>query len=101
MLPLCTRKNPRLEVRTMATRARNGTRLATWVRMALPLFREAERQCPRTGPGRKPQIPDWLIAVLIMIAVLKRKKSKSAQYRYLTEHRAGIAEGVGPGRFAR
>ncbi len=78
----------------MATRARDGTCLATLVRMAVPLFRQAERQCPRTGPGRKPQIPDWLIAVLIMIAVLKRKKSKSAQYRYLSEHRSEIAEWV-------
>jgi len=78
----------------MATRAREGTCLATLVKMALPVLRQAERQCPRTGPGRKPQIPDWLIAVLIMIAVLKRKKSKSAQYRYLKEHRAQIAEWV-------
>ncbi len=62
----------------MATRARDGTRLEMLVKMALPVFRQAERQCPRTGPGRKPQIPDWLIAVLIMIAVLKKKKSKSA-----------------------
>jgi hypothetical protein len=78
----------------MATRAREGTCLAMLVKMALPIFREAERQCPRTGPGRKPQIPDWLIAVLIMIVVLKRKKSKSAQHRYLSEHRAEIAEWV-------
>ena len=35
------------------------------------------------------------MAVLIMIAVLKRKKSKSAQYRYLSEHRSEIAEWVG------
>jgi len=79
----------------MASRAKEGTCLATLVKMALPIFREAERQCPRTGPGRKPQIPEWLIAVLIMIAVLKRRKSKSAQYRYLNEHRAEIAEWVG------
>lgn len=79
----------------MATCATDGTCLATLVGMAVPVFREAERQCPRTGPGRKPQIPDWLLAVLIMIAVLKRKKSKSAQYRYLTEHRTEIAEWVG------
>lgn len=78
----------------MATRAKEGTCLATLVRMALPFFRQAERQCPRTGPGRKPQIPEWLIAVLIMIAVLKRKKSKSAQYRYLKEHWAEISEWV-------
>jgi hypothetical protein len=73
--------------------------LATLVNLALPMFREAERQSPRMGPGRKPQIPAWLIAVLIMIAVLKRKKSKSAQYRYLTEHRAEIAEWVGTDAF--
>jgi hypothetical protein len=78
----------------MATRAREGTCLATLVKMALPFLRDAERQCPRTGPGRKPLIPEWLIATLIMIAVLKRKKSKSAQYRYLSEHRAEIAEWV-------
>jgi len=72
----------------MASGAREGACLATLVKMALPMFREAECQCPRTGPGRKPQIPDWLIAVL------KRRKSKSAQYRYLAEHRAEIAEWV-------
>ena len=78
----------------MASRAGEGTCLATLVKMALPMFREAERQCPRTGPGRKRQIPDWLIAVLVMIAVLKRRKSKSAQYRYLDEYRAEIGEWV-------
>jgi hypothetical protein len=78
----------------MANRARDGTYLATLVEMALPFFREAERQCPRTGPGRKPTIPDWLIATLIMIAILKKKKSKSAQYRYLSEHRTEIAQWV-------
>lgn len=83
----------------MAKRAREGTCLATLVTMALPFFRQAESQCPRTGPGRKPQIPDWLIAVLIMIAVLKRKKSKSAQYRYLCEHRTEIAAWVGTDEF--
>jgi hypothetical protein len=83
----------------MATRARDGTCLATLVKMAVPFFRQAEVQCPRTGPGRKPQIPDWLIAVLIMIVVLKRKKSKSAQYRYLTEHRAEIAGWIGAADF--
>jgi hypothetical protein len=76
----------------MAIRAKDGTCLGTMVEMALPFFRGAERQCPRTGPGQKPTIPDWLIAVLIMIATLKKKKAKNAQYRYLTEHRAEIAQ---------
>jgi hypothetical protein len=75
----------------MIVRAKDGTCLGTLVKMALPFFREAERQCPRTGPGQKPTIPDWLIAVLIMIAVLKKKKTKNAQYRCLAERRAEIA----------
>ena len=71
-----------------------GTCLATLVRMALPIVQEAERQCPHTGPGAKLEIPDWFMGALIMVAVLKRKKSKSSQYRFLSEphHRRLIAE---------
>ena len=76
----------------MARRARDGTCLATLVKMAVPIFQEAERQSPRTGPGRKPTIPDWVIAALIMIAILKKKKTKSAQYRFLKERRQEIVE---------
>ena len=71
----------------MSRRAREGTRLATLVRMAIPACQQAERECPRTGPGRKPDIPDWVMAVLIMVGVLKKRKSKSAQYRFIDEHR--------------
>lgn len=70
----------------MRARAMEGTCLATLVRMAIPLCRAAERQCPRTGPGRPPDFADWVMAVLIMTAVVKKKKSKSAQYRFLREH---------------
>lgn len=85
----------------MGTRATSGTCLATLVVMATPLLREAERQCPRTGPGAKPEIPDWCIGVLIMVAVLKKKKSKSAQYRFLSEtsNRQEIARNTGIERF--
>ena len=79
----------------MGKRARDDTLLATLVRMALPQLQDAERESPRTGPGDKPKIPDWLIGALIMIAVLVKKKSKSAQYRYLQEHRKEIAEWLG------
>ena len=71
----------------MCARVKDGTCLAALVRMAKPLCRAAEHQCPRTGPGRPPAFPDWLMAMLIMIAVLKKRKSKSAQYRFLWEHR--------------
>ena len=53
----------------MGKRAAVGTCLASLVKMALPLCQQAERECPRTGPGRKPEIADWILAVLIMVAV--------------------------------
>ena len=83
----------------MGQRAKAGTCLASLVKMAVPLCQRAERECPRTGPGRKPDIPDWVMAVLIMIAVLKRKKSKSGQYRFLQEHRRELREWLGTSKF--
>ena len=62
----------------MGARATAGACLQALVKMAVPLLREAERRYPRTGPGAKPDIPDGLIGTLIMVAALKRKKSKSA-----------------------
>jgi Transposase DDE domain len=79
----------------MGQRAKEGTCLASLVKMAAPLCQRAERERPRTGPGRKPDIPDWVMAVLIMVAVLKRKKSKSAQYRFLREHRGDLKAWLG------
>jgi hypothetical protein len=70
----------------MGQRAKAGTSLHALIAIAIPVFKEAERCCPRTGPGRKPEIPDWVLGVLIMVVVLKRRKSKSAQYRFLEQH---------------
>jgi hypothetical protein len=85
----------------MGKRATAGTCLQALVKMAVPLLREAERRCPRTGPGAKPDIPDWFIGLLIMIAILKRKKTKSAQFRFVTDkcHWPLIVEGAGWGVF--
>lgn len=83
----------------MGQRAKAGTCLASLVRMAIPLCQRAERDCPRTGPGRKPDIPEWVMAVLIMVAVLKRKKSKSAQHRFLVEFRREFAAWLGTRQF--
>lgn len=69
----------------MGTRAKVGTSLEALVKLAVPVLKETERQCPRRGPGAKPIIPDWFIGVLIMVAVLKRKKTKSAQFRFVTD----------------
>ncbi len=76
------------EVHAMPARASDGTSLPKLVKIAIPICRRAQRQCPRTGPGRPPNFQDWKMAVLIMAAILKRRKSKSAQYRFLHEHRS-------------
>src|SRR5690606_31536171 len=34
-----------------------------------------------------PAIPDWAMAAFIMVAILKQRKSKSSQYRFLCSHR--------------
>jgi hypothetical protein len=83
----------------MGRRAKSGTEMEALVRMAVPLLREAERNCPRTGRGDKPDIPDWVMAGLIMVALLKRRKSKSAQYRFLDEHRREIGTWLGNSLF--
>ena len=83
----------------MGRRAKAGTCLASLARMAVPLCQQAQCECPRTGPGRKPDIPDWVMAVLIMVAVLRRKKSKSAQYRFLAEYRGELADSLGSRKF--
>lgn len=83
----------------MRARAMEGACLEALVRMAIPLCREAERQCPRAGPGRPPEFPYWVMAVLIVTAVLKKKKSKSAQYRFLSEHRVELQRWLSLKRF--
>ncbi len=83
----------------MRKRTTEGARLEELVRMAVPLLQEAERQCPRTGPGAKPVIPDWVMGTLIMIAVLKKRKSKSAQYRFLQSHRRQLEQWLPIPRF--
>jgi hypothetical protein len=79
----------------MRTRAMEGTCLATLVRMAVPLCQAAEQECPRRGPGRPPQYPDGVLALLIMVAILKKKKSKSAQYLFLHQHHQDLQSWLG------
>lgn len=83
----------------MGRRAKAATCLQALVKLAIPLCQEAERQCPRTGPGRPPEIPDWVLAVLIMVGVLKRRKAKSAQYRFLAGHRRDLQIWLGTRKF--
>jgi len=83
----------------MGRQAKAGHCLKRLVLMARPILQAAERQCPRKGRGAKPKIPDWLMAALIMYSVLKKKKTKSAQYRFLRQQRSEIADWLGDRRF--
>jgi hypothetical protein len=78
----------------MGQHAKAGT-LRSLVKLAMPLCKQAQRHCPRTGPGKPPTIPDWVLAVLIMVAVLKRRKTKSAQYRFLDHHQRELRRWLG------
>lgn len=75
--------------------AREGTCLVELIQRAVPLCQAAEQECPRTGPGRKPVIPDWVLAVLIVVAILKQRKTKSSQYRFLAAHRRELLRHLG------
>lgn len=76
----------------MPDSAKEGTILAQLLALAIPALRAVEREVPRAGPGAPPAYPDWKMAGLIMVAVLARRKSKSAQYRYLWEHRDAVMQ---------
>ncbi len=86
----------------MSGSAMEGTCLARLVRMAIPLCKAAGRICRRSGPGAPPTYADWQMATLMVVAVLARRKSKSAQYRYLFDRRKGLMKWLGlrtfPGR---
>jgi hypothetical protein len=75
----------------MSKRATDGALLDELVAMSVRVCQQAELGCPRQGPGRKPIIPEWVIAVMIMVAVMLKKKTKSAQYVWWREHAADFA----------
>jgi hypothetical protein len=83
----------------MGSCAKDGAYLGDLARRAASICREAERLCPRQGPGRRPEIPDWVMAALIVVAVLKQRKSKSSQYRFLAAHRDELLSDMGSDRF--
>lgn len=69
--------------------ARDGRHLADLVSEATVVCRAADDSLPkaRRRPGRPDTYTQWQIASLIFIAVARRCKSKSSQYRFLTQHR--------------
>lgn len=83
----------------MGKRAQVRASLVELVEMAKPLLQQAEQACPRTGRGCRPTIPDWVLGALIMVAILKRKKSKSSQYRFLQQNRDNLQQWLGTDKF--
>lgn len=79
----------------MYLRAKEGVCLQELVKLAMPICQQAEQACPRMGPGRKPEVPDWAMALVIMVAVLQQKKTKSAQFRYMQSHRCELLRWLG------
>jgi len=75
--------------------ATDGGRLADLVQLAIPACKDAAKQLQRIGPGRPPQYQEWQIAVLIVVAVAHRRKSKSSQWRFLREHQQVLLKPLG------
>lgn len=71
----------------MCRTAKDGRHLANLVFDAAALCKAAQdRLIQRTGPGRPDTFEQWQIAALIFIAMLRGRKSKSSQWRFLHEH---------------
>lgn len=71
----------------MLSYAKEGKTLDDIVVLATKYCIAAENECPRTGPGAKPKVPDWILAVMVTVGVLLLKKSKNSQYCWWVEHR--------------
>src|SRR4051812_17994123 len=75
----------------MCRTATDGGHLANLVHDAIALCQAAQQQLPqRTGPGRPDKYKQWQLAVLIFIAIVHKRKSKSSQWRFLVEHQEAL-----------
>lgn len=76
----------------MCHTATDGGHLANLVHDAIALCQAAQQRLPqqRTGPGRPDTYKQWQLAVLIFIAIVHKRKSKSSQWQYLAEHQAAF-----------
>jgi hypothetical protein len=66
----------------MLLRAKEGAPLDRCVAIAAAACQQAERERPRSGPGRKPDVPDWVVAAMVVVGVMHRKKTRAAQYAF-------------------
>jgi hypothetical protein len=76
-----------------------ATLLRHLIHLAVPICCRGELRLPPRGPGRPLEIPEWAIAVRILVAVAKRLTSKSAKYRYLVAHATEFVRRLGQDRF--
>jgi hypothetical protein len=66
----------------MSSCAKEGASLDCCVAIASSACRRAAGSPVRCGRGRRPEVPDWIVAVMVVIAVLHRKKTRQAQYAF-------------------
>jgi hypothetical protein len=76
-----------------------STPLRHLIDLAVPVCRRAEPLLPPPGPGRPVELPEWAVAVMILIVVAKRLTTKSAQYRHLAAHADALVRRLGLERF--
>jgi hypothetical protein len=76
----------------MCRRVKDGARLDDLVRLVVDACRSAEELHPRTGPGRPPVVPDWVLATLIVVGTLLKKKTKSATFVWWRQREADFAQ---------
>lgn len=66
----------------MSCCAKDGASLDSCVAIASRACEQAQRKFPRTGRGRRPDVPDWVVAVMVVVGVMHRKKTRAAQYAF-------------------
>jgi hypothetical protein len=71
----------------MSKHAKDGAPLEEFVTIAVKYSLAAEQELPRAGPGAKPTVPDWVLAVMVAVGILLRKKAKNAQHIWWCSHR--------------
>ena len=72
---------------------------AALISMTVRVVQAIEKRNPRSGPGRPPEIPDWFLAAMIVVAIARHKKSKAAQFRFWLANRDLLADYQGEWRF--
>jgi len=81
----------------MSLCTKDGVWLEQCVAIVSKACQRADLRCLRKGPGRKPEIPHWLIATMVVIGVMHRKKTRDAQYAFW-KHRSAEFQAYFPGQ---